>query len=83
MEERAERAMAKTFEESFGELGQIVERLQQGELPREETISLFERGMRLSFECERYLEEAGRRVEVLVEREDGRLETEEFGEADD
>jgi exodeoxyribonuclease VII small subunit len=83
MEERAERAMAKTFEESFGELGQIVERLQQGELPLEETISLFERGMRLSFECERYLEEAGRRVEVLVEREDGRLETEEFGEADD
>jgi exodeoxyribonuclease VII small subunit len=75
--------MAKTFEESFGELGQIVERLQQGELPLEETISLFERGMRLSFECERYLEEAGRRVEVLVEREDGRLETEEFEETDD
>jgi exodeoxyribonuclease VII small subunit len=75
--------MAKTFEESFGELGQIVERLQQGELPLEETISLFERGMRLSFECERYLEEAGRRVEVLVEREDGRLETEAFEETDD
>ena len=75
--------MAKTFEESFGELGQIVERLQQGELPLEETISLFERGMRLSFECERYLEEAGRRVEVLVEREDGQLETEEFEETDD
>jgi len=75
--------MAKTFEESFGELVQIVERLQQGELPLEETISLFERGMRLSFECERYLEEAGRRVEVLVEREDGRLETEEFEESDD
>ena len=75
--------MAKTFEESFGELGQIVERLQQGELPLEETISLFERGMRLSFECERYLEEAGRRVEVLVEREDGRLETEDFDEGDD
>jgi exodeoxyribonuclease VII small subunit len=74
--------MAKTFEESFGELSSIVERLQQGELPLEETITLFEQGMRLSFECERFLDEAGRRVEVLVEREDGRLETEEFDEDD-
>lgn len=74
--------MTKTFEESFGELSSIVERLQQGELPLEETISLFEQGMRLSFECERFLDEAGRRVEVLVEREDGRLETEGFDEDD-
>jgi exodeoxyribonuclease VII small subunit len=74
--------MTKTFEESFGELSSIVERLQAGELPLEETISLFEQGMRLSFECERFLDEAGRRVEVLVEREDGRLETEEFDEDD-
>ena len=74
--------MAKTFEESFGELSSIVERLQQGELPLEETITLFEQGMRLSFECERYLDDAGRRVEILVEREDGRIETEDFDEDD-
>lgn len=72
----------KTFEESFGELSTIVERLQQGELPLEETITLFEQGMRLSFECERYLDAAGRRVEVLVEGEGGRLETEAFEEDD-
>ncbi len=75
--------MAKTFEESFEELGSIVEKLQQGDLPLEETISLFERGMKLSFECERFLDDAGRRVEALVEREDGRLETEEFDEGDE
>ena len=74
--------MSKTFEEAFDELSAVVERLQQGDLPLEETISLFEQGMRLSFECERFLDEAGRRVEVLVEREDGRLETEEFDEDD-
>ena len=39
--------------------------------------------MRLSFECEKFLDEAGRRVEVLVERDDGGLETEEFDEGDD
>ena len=72
--------MSKTFEEAFDELSAVVERLQQGDLPLEETISLFERGMRLSFECEKYLDAASRRVEVLIEREDGRLETEEFDE---
>ena len=60
----------------------VVERLQQGDLPLEESITLFERGMRLSFECEKFLDEASRRVEVLVEREDGRLETEEFDDDD-
>ena len=72
--------MAKTFEECFGELSAIVEKLQAGDLPLEQTISLFEQGMRLSFECEKYLDEAGRRVEVLDEREDGTLATETFDE---
>ena len=75
--------MGKTFEESFNELSALVERLQQGDRPLEETIALFEQGMRLSFECERFLDEASRRVEVLVEREDGRLEAEPFEEQDE
>ena len=75
--------MEKTFEESFNELSEVVERLQQGDLPLEETIELFERGMRLSFECEKYLDEAGRRVEILVQREDGRFEAEPFEEDED
>ena len=75
--------MEKTFEESFNELSEVVERLQQGDLPLEETIALFERGMRLSFECEKYLDEAGRRVEILVQREDGRFEAEPFEEDED
>lgn len=74
--------MAKTFEESFSELSAIVERLQQGELPLEESIALFEQGMRLSFECEKYLDEAGRRVEILLEREDGRIDIEPLAEDD-
>ena len=72
--------MGKTFEEDFSELSALVERLQQGDLPLEETIALFEQGMRLSFECERFLDEADRRVELLVRREDGRLEAEPFEE---
>ena len=73
--------MAKTYEEAFNELSDLVERLQQGDLPLEETISLYERGMRLSFQCEQYLDEADHRIEVLVRREDGQLETEAFDDS--
>jgi exodeoxyribonuclease VII small subunit len=71
---------AKTFEEAFGDLTAVVERLQEGDLPLEESITLFERGMRLSFQCERFLEEADRRIEMLVRREDGNFETEPYDE---
>jgi exodeoxyribonuclease VII small subunit len=72
--------MATTYEEAFGELSELVEKLQQGDLPLEETITLYERGMRLSFQCEKFLDEADRRIEVLVRREDGRLEAEKLEE---
>lgn len=72
--------MAKTFEEAFNELSTVVERLQQGDLPLEDTITLFEQGMRLSFQCERFLDDADRRIEVLVRREDGQYQTEPYDE---
>jgi exodeoxyribonuclease VII small subunit len=74
--------MGRTFEDDFNELSALVERLQEGDLPLEETIALFEQGMRLSFQCERFLDEADRRVEQLVRRDDGRFEAEPFGEPD-
>jgi exodeoxyribonuclease VII small subunit len=72
--------MTTTYEEAFGELSDLVEKLQQGDLPLEETIALYERGMKLSFHCERFLDEADRRIEVLARGEDGRLEAEELEE---
>jgi exodeoxyribonuclease VII small subunit len=74
---------ARTFEKAFSELGTIVERLQKGDLALEETITLFEKGMRLSVECERFLDDAGRRVEVLVRGQKGELETEPFDEPEE
>lgn len=72
--------MEKTFEEAFNDLTSVVERLQQGDLPLDETIGLFEKGMRLSFQCERYLDDADRRIEMLVRRGDGELAAEPFEE---
>jgi exodeoxyribonuclease VII small subunit len=71
-----------TYEEVFGELSAVVEKLQGGDLPLEETISLFERGMRLSFECEKFLDDATMRVEKLVQRDDGQIETEPFDDVE-
>jgi exodeoxyribonuclease VII small subunit len=73
----------KTYEQAFAELTTVVERLQGGDLPLEETIALFERGVALSKECEKFLDDAGRRIEVLLEDSDGNLEVAELEESED
>lgn len=57
-----------TFEASLDELERIVKALEKGDLPLEQSLSLFESGMRLSSECKRQLEEAETRVEILMKK---------------
>jgi exodeoxyribonuclease VII small subunit len=57
-----------TFEAGLEELERIVKELEKGDLPLEQSLSLFETGMRLSAECKRQLEEAESRVEILTKR---------------
>lgn len=59
------------FEESLAELEGVVRRLEQGELPLEDSLAVFERGMTLVKQLSKRLEEIERRVEVLLERDDG------------
>jgi exodeoxyribonuclease VII small subunit len=54
-----------SFEESFDELDKTVELLEAGDIPLEESIALFERGMKLAAELEKQLEEAELRVRKL------------------
>jgi exodeoxyribonuclease VII small subunit len=61
----------KSFESSLRELEEIVEQLESGDLPLEESLELFERGVRLSRECQKRLDDAERRVEVLLKDQDG------------
>lgn len=56
------------FETSLGELERVVKELEQGDLPLERSLELFEAGMRLSADCKRLLEEAESRVEILTKR---------------
>ena len=63
-----EKTGSLNFEASLEELERIVKELERGDLPLEQSLQLFENGMRLSAECKRQLEEAESRVEILMKR---------------
>lgn len=62
---------SQTFEASLAELEKIVRRLEDGDLPLEESLKLFEKGVKLSRECQERLNQAERRIEILLKDEDG------------
>jgi exodeoxyribonuclease VII small subunit len=61
----------QTFEASLANLEKIVRRLEEGDLPLEESLKLFEDGVRLSRECQERLNQAERRIEILLKDENG------------
>jgi exodeoxyribonuclease VII small subunit len=61
----------QTFESSLGELEKIVRKLEDGDLSLEESLKLFEDGVRLSRECQERLNKAERRIEILLKDESG------------
>ena len=62
-----------TFEEQMSALEGVVERLEHGELPLEESIRLFEEGMRLTAACRKELDVAEGRLQVLTARPGGTM----------
>ncbi|HET9195887.1 MAG TPA: exodeoxyribonuclease VII small subunit [Vicinamibacterales bacterium] len=58
----------KDFEAALTELDTIVKKLEDGDIPLEQSLQLFERGVQLSRFCHARLEEAERRIEILNER---------------
>ncbi len=60
-----------TFENSLKELEKIVRRLEEGDSSLEDSLKLFEDGVRLSRECQERLNQAERRIEVLLKDENG------------
>lgn len=65
--------MEKTFEQSLTELEEIVTQLESGELPLEQSLELFEKGIGLSRACRERLASAERRIEQLVKDSSGGL----------
>jgi len=63
---------SRSFESSLEELERIVRELEQGELPLERSLELFEHGVKLSRECQDRLNQAERRIEILMRDSQGR-----------
>ena len=61
----------KSFESSLEELERIVQQLEGGDLPLDRSLQLFEQGVRLSRECQKRLDEAERKIEILLKGSDG------------
>lgn len=70
----------KSFEASLEALEQIVQHLEEGDLPLEKSLELFEQGIRLSRECQERLSQAERRIEVLLRDNQGRITVSNFEE---
>ena len=60
-----------SFEAQLATLERIVRELERGDLPLEQSLDLFEQGVKLSRECQERLNEAERRIEVLLRGGDG------------
>lgn len=74
------------FEKSLARLEEVVSKLESPQLSLDDAMKLFEEGVGLSKECQKQLEEAEGRVEILLKRADGKMTAEPFlaeGEPDE
>jgi exodeoxyribonuclease VII small subunit len=70
----------KKFEAAMARLEEIVQELEKGDVPLEQSLKLFEEGIRLSSICNKRLEEAERKVEILLKDKNGNVTAEPFEE---
>lgn len=69
--------MAKTFEEQIGELEEIVKKLERGDVSLDESLALFEQGVKLTKGCQKILDAAEKKVKILTS-EDGEIVEKDF-----
>ena len=68
----------KNFEQSMNDLEDIVEKLERGELSLDESIDAFQKGIELSRDLNKMLDEVEKKITILVENEKGKLNEEDF-----
>ena len=66
------------FERSLARLEEVVRKLESPQLSLDEAMKLFEEGVGLSRDCQKQLEEAEGRVEILLKKADGKMSAEPF-----
>ncbi len=68
------------FEDALKKLEKIVEELEKGDLPLEDSLARYEEGIKLSRICQKKLETAKKKVELLVKSKEGKFKLEPFTE---
>lgn len=72
----------KTFESSMAELEEVVAKLERGDVTLDESLKLFENGIKLANACQKKLDEAERKVKILVSGDDGEMTEKDFEAAE-
>ena len=62
--------MSKSFEEQMENLEKIVGELEKGELNLDDSVAKFEEGIKISKECNKILEEAEKKITILVNKDE-------------
>lgn len=68
------------FEEALKKLEEIVNHLESGDVPLDKALARYEEGVKLVRLCQKRLEQAKKKVEILVKTKDGKIKIEPFGE---
>ncbi len=66
------------FEDALKKLEAIVDKLERGDLPLEASLKAFEEAVKLSRICTKMLDDAEKKIEILMKDEDGKLKPEPF-----
>ncbi len=61
----------KSFEEALAELEQITKELEEGDLSLEEALKHFDEGVKLAAQCNGKLNDAQKKIEILLKKNDG------------
>jgi exodeoxyribonuclease VII small subunit len=73
-----EKKEEKNFEELIEELEEITTQLENDKLTLDDSVKLFEKGMKISKDCNEKLENAEKRITILLNTEDGEIKEENF-----
>ncbi len=68
----------KKFEKSIDELREIIEKLESGNIPLDDSLSLFEKGVKILNSANKKLSQMEKKVEILIESSNGQIKKEDF-----
>jgi exodeoxyribonuclease VII small subunit len=78
MSQSSKSAKPESFEKNIERLDAIVRQLEDADLPLEKALQIYEEGMKLSEVCQKQLQEAEGRIQILMKRAGGKIVAEPF-----